>query len=283
MLGQQHLMSGRISAVWNIFLSVPTMLAFLLGGRLSEMLESHESDQAVRILFLSGAVVMALVAAYGLLKPRSVFANLHAEHEAEGRPLADLKRLARHWPIYPALLIWGLWNFAPGAATPLQYYLQNTLHASDAQWGQWNAVFIVSFIPTFLLFGVLCRHVALRHLLLWGTVVAVPQFVPLLFIHSVNGALLAASPIGLMGGVATAAYMDLLIRSCPKGLQGTTLMLSGALYYVGGRFGDVLGTWMYDRYGGFVTCVVAVTIVYALILPAILLVPRDLMARPDGS
>ena len=36
--------------------------------------------------------------------------------------------------------------------------------------------------------------------------------------------------MGLMGGIATAAYLDLLIRSCPRGLQGTTLMLSTGLY-----------------------------------------------------
>jgi ABC transporter substrate binding protein len=31
------------------------------------------------------------------------------------------------------VLIWFLWNFAPGSGTPLQYYLQDTLHAKDAQ------------------------------------------------------------------------------------------------------------------------------------------------------
>jgi len=81
----------------------------------------------------------------------------------------------------------------------------------------------------------------LKTLLFWGTVVAVPQLVPLLFIHSVTGALVAAAPIGLMGGVATAAYLDLIIRSCPRGLQGTTLMMSVGLYWIASRFGDVLG------------------------------------------
>ena len=32
MIGQEHAMSGQISAVWNIFLSVPTLVAFLIGG-----------------------------------------------------------------------------------------------------------------------------------------------------------------------------------------------------------------------------------------------------------
>ena len=161
-----------------------------------------------------------------------MFDNVRAEQGPAAQPLKDFKRLVRHWPIYPALLIWLLWNFAPGSATPLQYYLQNTLHAADAQWGQWNAIFAASFIPTFMLYGLLCRRFPLKTLLLWGTVVAVPQLVPLLFIHSVTGALIAAVPIGLMGGVATAAYLDLIIRSCPRGLQGTTLMMSGGFMFI---------------------------------------------------
>jgi hypothetical protein len=107
--------------------------------------------------------------------------------------------------------------------------------------------------------------------------------VPLLFIHSVTGALIAAVPIGLMGGVATAAYLDLIIRSCPRGLQGTTLMMSGGLYWIATRFGDVLGTKLYDYYGGFAVCVIAITVVYALILPTLLLVPKRLIATADGQ
>jgi Na+/melibiose symporter-like transporter len=283
MIGQQHAMSGQISAVWNIFASVPTIGALLIGGTLSGLLEGRSADQAARVLFLVGAAIMATVAVYAVWKPRSVFDNVRAEHGTAAHPLKDFKRLVRHWPVYPALLIWLLWNFAPGSATPLQYYLQNTLHAEDAQWGQWNAIFAASFIPTFMVFGLLCQRFPLKTLLLWGTVVAVPQMVPLLFIHSVTGALIAAAPIGLMGGVATAAYLDLIIRSCPRGLQGTTLMMSGGLYFIASRFGDVLGTNLYDYYGGFSACVIAITVVYVLILPTLLLVPKRLIATADGQ
>lgn len=282
MIGQQHAMSGQISAVWNIFLSVPTIGALLIGGTLSGLLEDRNVDQAARILFLVGAAIMTTVAVYAVWKPRSVFDNVRAEHGIAAHPLKDFKRLVRHWPIYPALLIWLLWNFAPGSATPLQYYLQNTLHAGDAQWGQWNAIFAASFIPTFMLFGVLCQRFPLRALLMWGTVIAVPQMVPLLFIHSATGALIAAVPMGLMGGVATAAYLDLIIRSCPRGLQGTTLMMSSGLFFISSRFGDVLGTNLYDYYGGFSACVIGITVVYALILPPLLLVPKHLIATADG-
>src|SRR6202042_811025 len=97
----------------------------------------------------------------------------------------------------------------------------------------------------------------------------IPQMIPLLFIHTVGQALVAAIPIGLMGGFATAAYLDLIIRSSPHGLQGTVLMMSSGLYFVALRFGDVLGTYLYSYHGGFKTCVLAITFVYALILPTL--------------
>jgi drug/metabolite transporter (DMT)-like permease len=126
-IGQQHAMTGQVSAVWNVFLSFPTVAALLIGGTLSGMLEDKNPDQAVRILFLVGAAFMAAVALYALWRPKEVFDNICVEDVADGHPVKDLARLVRHWPIYPAMLIWLLWNFAPGSTTPLQYHLQNTL------------------------------------------------------------------------------------------------------------------------------------------------------------
>ena len=282
-IGQQHVMSGQISAAWNIFGSLPGIAALILGGFLSDLMEARDAAHAAQMLFLVGAAIMTLVALYGLWKPASVFDNLQVERPPDAHPMDDIKRLVSHWPIYPALLIWLLWNFAPGSGTPLQYYLQDTLHAKDAQWGQWNAIFSASFIPTFLIFGVLCRKYPLKTLLFWGTVVAIPQMVPLLFIHSVTGALIAAMPIGLMGGVATAAYLDLMIRSCPRGLQGTLMMTSAGLFAIVQSLGNVLGTNLYDHFGGFTVCVIAITVVYALILPVLLLLPNRLIDTADGQ
>jgi hypothetical protein len=280
-IGQQHLMTGQVSAMWNIFLSIPVVAALLVGGWLSGTLEERDPDEATRILFLAGAAVMASVSVYAIWKPKIVFDGFLAERS--GHPLNDLQRLLRHGPIYPALAIWLLWSFAPGSATPLQYYLQNTLKAADAQWGQWNAIFALSFIPTFLVFSFLCQRLPLKLLLIWGTVFAIPQMIPLLLIDTVTGALIAAVPIGLMGGLATAAYMDLIIRSSPTGLQGTVLMMASGLYYIAVRFGDVLGTTLYSFHGGFPTCVIAITAVYALILPTLWLIPKNLVATPDGQ
>ena len=42
-------------------------------------------------------------------------------------------------------------------------------------------------------------------------------------------------------------------------------------------------TCLYDNFGGFQTCVIAITVVYALILPTLLLVPPKLIATADGE
>ncbi len=136
-----------------------------------------------------------------------------------------------------------------------------------------------------MFYGYLCQKVALNKLLWWGTIIAVPQFIPLAFVHSANLALAMAAPIGLLGGMATAAYFDLAMRSCPPGLQGTLMMLVDGVFLLSARGGDLLGSRIYNSSPahGFLYCVIATTIVYALILPLLWLVPKELIATADGQ
>jgi hypothetical protein len=279
LIGQEKLMSGRLSTLWNVVSSVPVIMGAFASGYISE----HVPPKAT---FSLVAVLTLFIALLGLWKPYSVFRNTYDKPQARGLDfLGDVKRLLKHRAIYPAVLICFLWNFAPGAATPLQFYLTNKLHASDAVYSYYNGIFAVSFIPTFLLYGVLCKKLPLHKLLWWGTIIAVPQMIPLAFIHSGNLALLLAAPIGLMGGIATAAYFDLAIRSCPAGLQGTLMMLVEGVFALSARGGDLLGSSIYNSSPshGFLYCVIATTIVYMLILPLILLVPKDLISTADGE
>jgi hypothetical protein len=282
-IGQKHEMSGQISAVWNFGSTTSIMAALAAGGALSEALEAQTANIAIRILFLIAAVLMAAIAALGLWKPRAVFANLSAHREQRRDFVADIMRLARHWPIYPALAAWLLWNFSPGTTTVLQYYMSNTLHGTDMQWGYYNAISTGAAVPAFALFGYLSRKYPLSTLLWWGTLIGVPQMIPLMFVHSANGALIAAIGVGLLGGIATAAYMDLLIRACPKGLEGTMMMLSWSMYALAVNVGNFWGTNIYEYHGGFVACVAATTLVYALIIPVILVVPKSLVSGADAE
>ncbi len=279
LVGQEALMSGRLSALWNLVSSIPVIAGAVASGYISEHLPPNETFYLV-------AALTCLIAIFGLWKPRSVFSHTYEKPQATGADfVGNVRRLVKHRAIYPAILICFLWNFAPGAATPLQFYLTDQLHASDAVYSYYNGIFAASFIPTFLLYGFLCKKVPLKKLLWWGTIIAVPQMIPLAFIHSGNLALALAVPIGLMGGIATASYFDLAMRSCPPGLQGTLMMLVDGVFALSARGGDLLGSKIYNSspVHGFLYCVIATTIVYALILPLILLVPKELIATADGE
>jgi hypothetical protein len=281
-IGQQFAMSGQISALWNFLATVTIFAALFLGGVLSEHLETLSAAGAVRILFLIGAAIMAVIALTGAWRPDAVYSHLDKSREQKRDLFADIKRLAAHRAIYPALGIWLLWNFSPGGTTVLQYHMANTLHATDTQYGAYAAVFSIAFVPTLLLFGFLSPRYPLSRLLWWGLALAVPQMVPVLFAQSANQVVLAAIPMGLLGGMANGATLDLVIRSCPRGLEGTLMMLAWSLYAIATNIGNLFGTAIYDRYG-FAACIAVTTAVYALMLPLLALVPKSLIATADGQ
>ena len=281
-LAQRHAVSGQMSGVINMGAALPDLISFVGGGMLSQTLEGQGAVAAAHILFFCAGGLMLAIALLGVIGPKWVFEE--ARHDApDAHFLDDLKRITRHWPIYPAMLIQMLWQFAPATGTVLQYHIVDHLHASDAQWGAWQGIFYGSFLPVYIVYGWLSQKVALRPLLWVGFVIAVFQMAPLLLVHDAVGALIAAVPMGILGSLAQGALVDLVIRSAPRGCQGTMMMLFYAFYYFSVRAGDLLGTWIYDKHGGFIPTVVATIIVYALILPVILLVPKRLTLTKDGE
>ena len=215
-----------------------------------------------------------------------MFENAYDKPLAKGSDLiGNIKRLANHRAAWLAVIIMFMFQFAPGANTPLQFYLTNTLHASDAIYGYYYAVFAGAFIPVYLLYAWLCKRYSLEKLLWWGTIITIPQMIPLVFIHSGVEAVWWALPIGMMGGVAGVAFYDLTMRACPSGLQGTLMMMVDGVYQLSYRGSDVLGSWIYasSPAHGFLYCVIATSTVYALILPLLLLIPRELIATRDGE
>jgi MFS family permease len=279
LVGQEKLMSGRLSALWNIIASVPYIAGALASGWIAEHLPPHQT-------FLLMAVLSMAMFAFGFWKPKAVFDHAYDQPQAKGSDLiGDIKRLLKHRAVYPAVLIMFMFQFAPGSNTPLQFYLTNKLHASDAIYTDYYAIFAVSFIPMFFLYAWLCKRYSLRTLLWVGTIITVPQMIPLALVNSAEQALWLALPIGMMGGIAAGAYYDLAMRSCPPGLQGALMMMVDGMYMLSYRGGDILGAQIYasSPEHGFLYCALATTAVYALILPVILLIPKNLISTADGE
>lgn len=162
-------MSGRLSALWTIVSFLPYILGAFASGYITEHLPPSQT-------FVLVAALTLLIALLGLWKPRSVFNHTYDQPQAKGADfLGDVKRLLKHRAVYPAVLIMCMFQFAPGLNTPLQYYLTNELHASDAVFSYFTGIFLASFIPVLLLYGYLCRKVALNKLLWYGMIITVPQ------------------------------------------------------------------------------------------------------------
>lgn len=273
-VGQSSGMTGRLGALWVIMGAVPGAITQALGGWLT----AHANPSQI---FLLVAALTALLALLGLWCPPAVFDPASAAPAPPEVRWTSVSRLFRHRPLWPAVLIFTLWQFGPVLQTPLLFYLTDHVHLTSEAVGMFWTVFYLSFVPTGLWYAFACRRNSLWRLLWWGTAFAVLQLIPLLFVDSMTTAMMAAAGAGLLGGFASAAYMDLLMRACPRGLEGAAMMLMASASLGIIRAGDLFGSWLYQR-GGFALGVWISVAVYALIAPALLLVPRDVMQAPDG-
>jgi Major Facilitator Superfamily len=279
LVSQEQLMSGRLSALWNALSCVPYSLGAFGAGYLAENLSPEET-------FLLVAFFSVLIAVVGLWKPPAVFSHAYDAPLARGSSFTgDVRRLVRHWPCYPAVLLVCLCQFSPGTNTPLQFYLTNELKLADSVYADFQGILITAYIPACIVYGFLCQRLSLRTLLWIATLGWLPMALPLLLIHSAASALWCALPIGFFSGFAFATFWDLTMRSCPPGLQGTLMMLVAGGYELAYRGGDLIGASIYasSGTGGFLGCVILGTATSALMIPVLLTVPRTLTGTADGQ
>lgn len=172
LIGQEALMTGRLSALYNFFLFIPVSAAYFFSGFMSENLSPRQT-------FLGVAALTSVLGVFGFWKPRSVFNHTYDNPHAKGAGfLGDLRRLLKHRAIYPVLLINIMWNFTPGSFTPMQFFLTNQLHVADSVYAEFAGLYNFFFLPPVVLYGFLCRKFPPRKLLLWSVIVGIPQFIP---------------------------------------------------------------------------------------------------------
>jgi len=279
LVAQEQLMSGRLASLLGIVVLLPSIAGALASGWFVEHVSPGHTFFVVAALILGIALV-------GLWKPRAVFERLYDQPAARGASLReDIRRLLKHRAVYPAVVINLLAQFNPGFGAAMQYYVTDRLHASDAVYGYYIAIFAASFVPVYFLYGQLCKHVKLRTLLWWGTVILIPQTVPLALIHTGTQALFLAMPLGLLGGIAGAAYSDLAMRTCPPGLQGTFMMLVVGVTAFANNASAILGAAIYSASPtrGFLYDAILTVAVTAAILPVLKLIPEKLIVTSDGE
>ena len=274
-VAQAHGMTGRLSVVFGFGYFTPAVLSALAGG----WLVAHVSVRGT-FLIAAGVTLVIALQSFWRLDAASEFERILG-HGEDG--WAALRRLLRHRPLWPAAAVFFLWNFSPGWGTPMFYHLTEHVHISSELFGTFTAMQSLFFLPTTLLYGVLCVRAPLSRLLWWGTIVAILQG-PIMFLaQGPVSTIVVAVLYGLSGGFATAAYLDLIMRSCPKGLEGTAMMVAQtSAFALAGSSGNLLGSWIYSM-GGFTWAVIITTLATALIVPVLRAIPPNLTATRDGE
>src|SRR5260370_5064285 len=230
-------MAGRLSVAFSFRYFVPLVISALAGGWLV-------ANVSVRGTFLIVAGVTIAIAIQALWR-------LDAATEFEGslvpyaKGCAAIVRLIRHRPLWPAAAISFLWNFSPGWGTPMFYHLTEHVRISSELFGTFTALQSLFFLPTTLLYGYLCTRAPLSRMLWWGTIVAILQ-APIMFLAmGPVSTIVVAILYGLFGGFATAGYFDLILRSCPNGLEGTAWWLATApMFSMSANPVDLPASWI---------------------------------------
>ncbi len=274
-VAQARLMTGRLSVVAGVGTYFPAVISAFLGGWLVAHL-------APRMTFVIAASMTGVIAAQSFWRLGAVIEFEESGPRAAGG-IAAASRLLHHRPIWPATIIFFLWNFGPGWGTPMFYYLTETVKLSSQLFGTFTAMQWLFFIPSAILYAPLCRRFSLSSLLWWGTLVAILQG-PIMFLaRGPASAISVAVLYGLFGGFPTAAYVDLIMRSCPEGLEGTGMMLAvTTASAVAANSGNLLGSWIYST-GGFASAVAITTLATALIVPMLRWVPKSVIASREGE
>jgi len=108
---------------------------------------------------------------------------------------------------------------------------------------------------------------------------------PMAFVNSSNSAFLMAIPMGLMCGMGQAAFLDVAVRSCPRGLHGTMMMVVFSGFELSFRLSDVVGSALYglDPRHGIVYSAVLTVGVDVLLLGLIPFIPERLIDSRDSN
>jgi MFS family permease len=274
-VAQAHGMTGRLSVVFSFGYFTPAVISALAGG----WLVAHASVRGT-FLIAGGVTLVIVMQAFWRLEAADEFENSSTPRE---NGFTAIRRLIRHRPLWPAAAIYFLWNFSPGWGTPMFYHLTEHVRISSELFGTFTALQSLFFLPTTLLYGYLCTREPLSRMLWWGTIVAILQG-PIMFLAmGPTSTIIVAILYGLFGGFATAAYIDLIMRSCPKGLEGTAMMVANtSMFALAGNGGNLLGSWIYSQ-GGFASAVIITTLATALIVPLLRAVPPHLTSTRDGE
>jgi MFS family permease len=273
-VAQRRLMTGRLSALMEIVDNAVSVVAMLAGGWLI-------SRSTPSVIFMVAAAISAVILLQSFWAPRAVFA-IESPPPIEPPGFSAMGSLFVHPAFWPTLAVLALYNFSPGWGTPYFYYLTSHLGLSGEAFGASRAATYAAGAAATLVYSYLCVRVSLKQLLWWAIALNVfPGFLFLL-VNSPSQAIVVSALTGFLTGFGNIAVFDLLMRSCPRHMEGTASMIGFSVFGIAGSVGDLLGASAYQSVG-FVSCLVLDAVATVCIVPLLAKLPTSVVSGKDGE
>jgi MFS family permease len=267
--------SGRLTAIRQFIQQACLVINGPAAGYLASIAFGWTAAACGGIMFLLVPVTI-LFLHERRLKPNS--------REVLSNAKVQLLNIATARSMWAAAGLTALFYIAPGFATALFYKQQNELHFSTQTQGFLQLIAGISGIVAAVGYGILCRRVNLRTLLVWCMLAATIANLGYLFYSSLGRAQAIEGLNGFGYTLAELALMDLAVRSTPAGSEGLgfSIMISVRNLALFGT--DWFGSNLLDQYHlSFGSLVIANSATTLIAVPLVFLLSRLIVARRDGE
>ena len=177
-----------------------------------------------------------------------------------------------------------LFYIAPGFTTALFYRQQNELHMDTQAQGFLQLLGGIFGVMAAIGYGVLCRRLNLRTLLLVCMGLGTVANLGYLFYSSVGRAQAIECLNGFGYTLAELALMDLAVRATPAGSEGLGFSLMVSVRNLALFGTDWFGSRLLDQYHvSFDSLVIANSVTTAIAVPLVFLLPRIIVGRKDAE
>jgi MFS family permease len=267
--------SGRLTAIRQFIQQACFVVNGPAAGYLASIAFGWTAAACGGIMFLLVPVtIMFLQERRKRLDSREVLDNAREQ----------LYRIGTAGTMWAAAGLMALFYIAPGFATALFYRQQNELHFTTQTQGFLQLIAGVCGMLAAIGYGILCRRLNLRTLLVWCMLVATIANLGYLFYSSLGRAQAIEGLNGFGYTLAELALMDLAVRSTPAGSEGLgfAIMISVRNLALFGT--DWFGANLLDQYHlSFAFVVIANSATTLIAVPLVFLLPRLIVARKDAE
>jgi hypothetical protein len=217
-----------------------------------------------------------------------LFLHEHRQGPDSREVLANARRqlvnIATARTMWAAAGLMALFYIAPGFATALFYKQQNELHLSTQTQGFLGLIAGICGIMAAVGYGILCRRLNLRTLLIWCMLIATITNLGYLFYSSLGRAQAIEGLNGFGYTLAELALMDLAVRSTPAGSEGLGFSIMVSVRNLALFGTDWFGSNLLDQYHlSFNSLVIANSATTLIAVPLVLLLPRVIVIWKDAE